>query len=463
MYRNNLLRSFSLGLFCVLVMAFATATFAQSKKDQRKAKAFIEQGDKAFKQKNYREAADAYGQAVVLVPTNPSGHFWKGYSHYSIKEYEQAESEFVLALNQGYKPIDVYKVRWYLFYDQKKYDAAVADIKKGLEVEPRNLDFQLGLGDIYFQQQALPESLQAYQQSLLIAPKDGDIYYYVARVHSAMGNVKDQGTSADEAIKNATKYVGESYYLLADSLDRQKNYGAAIDAYQKAIAGKPDIYQAYRNLAAIYQRQNRMANAIEISKKAILMFPGDGNLYTDVSWFYSLADRPEDAVAAAQSATKLLPEQYMGHTNLCRALNETKQYQQAIGACNNALRLNPKDGETNFYLGRANDFLKKTAEATRYYKLAVAGLVEFTKNNPDYADGFYLLGNAYFSDNQRDRAVETFRRCLELSPSFAKARSNLGTILVLQKNKAGAMEQYNNLLSQDPALAAKLKIEIDKL
>ena len=89
--------------------------------------------------------------------------------------------------------------------------------------------------------------------------------------------------------------------------------------------------------------------------------------------------------------------------------------------------------------------------------------MEFTKNNPDYADGFYLLGNAYFSDNQRDRAVETFRRCLELSPSFAKARSNLGTILVLQKNKAGAMEQYNNLLSQDPALAAKLKIEIDKL
>jgi len=463
MHRKKIFRPVLIGLFAALLIIGVGSTFAQSRNDKKKARAFIEQGDKAFRQKNFREAADAYGQAVVLVPKDSYGHFWKANSHYFLKEYDAAERAFVLAMNQGFKAVEIYKTRWYLYYDQKNFDAALVDVQKGIQVEPKNITLLLGLGDIYYQKKSYPEALEAFQKALLLTPKDGDIYYYIARVHTAMGSLKEQGTSADEAIKKNTKYVGEAYYLLADALDRQKNFNPSIDAYQRAIAAKPDTYQAYRNLANLYHRQNRLTEAIDLSKKALIAFPLDGGIYTDLSWFYSLADRPAEAVGAAQTATKILPNQSMGFTNLCRAFNETKQYQQAIVACNSALKLSPKDGETNFYLGRANDFLKRTDEATRFYKLAVVGLVEFTMNNPEYSDGFYLLGNAYFADNQRDRAVEAFRRSVELSPSFVKARSNLGTILVLQKNKAGAMEQYNYLLAQDPALAAKLKVEIDKL
>ncbi len=463
MHRKDLFNSVLIGLFSALLLFSAGSIFAQSKNDKKKAKTFVEQGDKAFRQRNYREAVNLYGQAVTLVPNDSYGHFWKANSHYSLKEYGEADREFALAMNQGFKPIEIYKIRWYLYYDQKDFEAALVDVQKGLQIEPKNMTLLLGLGDIYYRKGSFPEALQAFQKALLLTPKDGDIFYYIARVHTAMGNVKEQGTSADEAIKKNTKYVGESYYLLADSLDRQKNYGASIDAYQKSIAAKPDTYQAYRNLANVYKRQNRLTEAIDVSKRALNLFPLDGGIYTDLSWYYSLADRPSDAVGAAQAATKILPNEYMGFTNLCRAFNESKQYQQAIAACNTALKLNPKDGETNFYLGRASDFLKRTDEATRYYRVAVVGLLEFTRTNPDYSDGFYLLGNAYFADNHRDRAVQAFERCLQLSPSFAKARSNLGTILVLQKNKMKAMEQYNYLLAQDPVLAANLKVEIDKL
>ncbi len=158
-----------------------------------------------------------------------------------------------------------------------------------------------------------------------------------------------------------------------------------------------------------------------------------------------------------------MPKQSLAYTNLCRAYNDTKQYELAINACNNALRISPNDGETSFYLGRAYDLLGKSSEATRYYDQAVIGLVEFTKNNPDYSDGFYLLGNAYYADDQRDRAIESYRRCLELSPRFVKARYNLGLMYVKKKDKAGAMDQYNSLLALDQTWAVKLKSEIDKL
>ena len=449
-------------IFAIFAMC-TQLVFAQPRNAQRQARAFTEQGDKAFRQKNYREAADAYNQAIILVPTNPYGHYWKANALYSLKEYEEADRAFVLALNQGFKPIEIYRIRWYMYYDQKNYDAALSDIQKGLQIEPRNILFLRGLGEVQLLRNVLPESLEAYQKALLLAPRDGDIYYSIARVHSAMGNYKAQAASADEAIKRGTQYMGDTFYILADAYERDKNYPGAIDAYNKTISAKPDNKQAYRNLATLFQRQNRYTEAIDTLKKAIYVFPTDGDFYTDISWYYSLADRPAEAVSAAISATKLLPNAAMGFTNLCRALNETKQYQQAITACNTALRVNPKDGETNFYLGRASDLLGRTAEATRFYKLAVAGLVDFTKANPNHADGYYLLGNAYFSDNQRDRAVEAFRRTLEITPSFAKARYNLGRILVLLKNRTGAMEQYTLLLSLNGTLATTLKAEIDKL
>ena len=136
--------------------------------------------------------------------------------------------------------------------------------------------------------------------------------------------------------------------------------------------------------------------AVETMQKGIKEFPNDGTLYGNMSWFYSLAEESPEAIAAGQKAVELAPDQYMGYTNLCRAYNDMKLYQQAIKTCNDALKKQPGDGETNLYLGLAYDKLKQPAAAKDYFKKAIAGLNEFTRNNPDYSDGFYLLGNAYF-------------------------------------------------------------------
>src|SRR5690606_6023705 len=135
----------------------------------------------------------------------------------------------------------------------------------------------------------------------------------------------------------------------------------------------------------------------------------------------------------------------------------------AVGACNVALGINPDDGETNFYLGRAYSLLKRDDDAKQYYAKAIVGLERFTKANPEYSDGFYLLGNAYTGTKQYDKAAEAYKRCTELNPSFVKARFNLGLIYVFQNKKALATEQYQHLASLDQKFADDLKSAIDKM
>jgi tetratricopeptide (TPR) repeat protein len=199
-----------------------------------------------------------------------------------------------------------------------------------------------------------------------------------------------------------------------------------------------------------------------VTEKGLQAFPKDANLYTSLAWYYSLADRPKDAIIAAKSAINLAPEQSMAYTNLCRAYNDAKEYQLAITTCNNALRINPGDGESYLYMARAYELTKQTDKAADFYKKAIDGLLKFTKDNPDYSDGFYLLGNAYFALGRDDEAIGAYNKCLQLAPRFAKARYSLGfTYLIGKKDKPKAREQYNLLRPVDSNLAEKLRQAIE--
>lgn len=454
--------------YCLLFTAFSALSpevNAQDKKALKKARKLTDDGNKAFTQRNYKVAIDNYAQAIVIAPNLPEPHFWKGYAHYYLKEYEPALTEINRAEDLNFnKPVEIYKIRWFLNYDKKNYDEAFEDVKKGLQAEPSNLTLIVASGDLNRAKGNYADSITAYQRALQMKPNNGgDLHYFIALAHYNLGDTKAQGAAASEAIKGGTKFIGESYALIGDAFQKQREYPQAIEAYQRSLTAKEENYEVHRSLADIYRSQNKIDEAIEISKKALRLFPNDGNIYTDLSWYYSLSNRHEDAIQAAQAGIRFLPDQSLAYTNLCRAYNDLKNFQLAINSCNKALQISPNDGETNFYLGFAYQLSGKAAESPKFYKKAVTGLLEFTKNNPDYSDGFYLLGNAYFSDNQPQKAIEAYRRCLEISPRFSKARYNLGIIYVTKSEKPLALEQYNALLNLDKELAVKLKTEIDKL
>ena len=437
---------------------------AQPKKDRKRAEQLVRSAEKAYLQKNFRVAVDDYSAADKIVQITPQSRYKKAFAHYYLKEIDLAIAEFEMALTKGYKPpVEIYKVRWQLHSEKKNYDAAAEDIQRVLKAEPNNTDFILALADVSMAKGAYQEAADAYQKAILRSPNNGNLFYQLALARSKLGDFAGQASAAEEAVKKNTQYLAQSYVLIADARVVQKRYPEAIAAYERALKSKPDLDGAHLNLADLYRRENRINDAIEISKAGLREFPKNGKIFTDITWYYSLAGRTEDAIEAGRAATRLLPQEPLGYTNLCRAYNEGGKPEMAITTCNTALRLNPNDGETNFYLGRAYALLQKPLEADKYYKRAVTGLIEFTKNYPDYSDGFYLLGNAYAEDGQSAKAIEAYRKCLELSPRFAKAQFNIGIIQIGQKNKAGAIEQYNSLLNTDKVLAGKLKAEIDKL
>jgi tetratricopeptide (TPR) repeat protein len=456
------LLSFSF-LAVLLVLTSAADLNAQSKKDLKRAKDLYETGNRSFNQRNYRDAVEKYAESLALAPNEAPTHFWKGYAHYYLKEQDLALKELNTAFDKGYKPSDIYKVRWYVNYELRNVDAALADIQEAMKEDPNNATMLLAAGDIYYDRSEFQKALDYYNRAAAGSRISGDLYYKMARAYGSLGNYEGQLEAALNATKNGTRFVAESWALIADAYQREGKNLDAVNAYKKVLAANPDNVQTYRTMAELYRRDNRISDAIQILDDGLKRFPRNGTLYTDIGWYYSIADMNQQAVDASKAATMLLPKEYLGYTNLCRAYNDNRQPNLAVGACNVALGMNPDDGETNFYLGRAYSLLKREDDAKKYYEKAIVGLEKFTKANPDYSDGFYLLGNAYTGTRQYDRAVAAYKRCTELNPSFVKARFNLGLIYVFQNKKALATEQYHHLESLDQKFADDLKSAIDKM
>lgn len=463
MSRSVTLKLSFLALLVTFGAVFALPVDAQNRRQKNQSEQAVREGDKLAATKNYQGAIENYARAITIWQGNAYAHLQKGKAHYFLGEYDLAVPALDLALQNGSKPLEVYRVRWAAFEKLKRYDEALADVNNILKAEPSNGQFALAAAEINFGRGNYQESAAAYQKALLQSPNNADLYYWLAASKEKLGDVDGQAAAAEEAIKRNTQFRAESLVILGNARHAQKRTPEAIDAYSKALASRPDKVEAYRQLAELYRSQNRIDEAIEISKAGLRQHANNGDLYTDLTWFYSLAGRTEDAIAAGRSATQLLPKNAMGHTNLCRAYNEAKRPELAISSCNTALKLAPEDGETLFYLGRAQDELKNRAEAEKFYRRAVAGLITFTKNNPDYSDGYYLLGNAYAEVGENAKAIEAYNKCLELNPRFSKANFNIGIIRIIEKNKAAAMQQYNALLVIDKPLAERLKAEIDKL
>lgn len=429
-------------------------------KPNDKAKKLLAEGNKLFARKDYRGAVNKYAEAIVISPNYAEAHYWKGYAHYYLNEFNESAEELDTAFSQGYNSLEIYKIRWVVNFQKQNYDAALSDVEAGLVRDKKNVDFITGRSEILVRKGQYKEAIPALDETIKLNPNNGDLYYFLAVSYGKTGDFNKQASNANEAIKKATKYTSESYALMGDSMVAAGKPTEAIDAYKKALNVNPKMPEDFFiNVTRFYRSQNLLNEAIDLAQKGLKIHPQSSPLLVDLTWYYSLQDRVIEAVGAGEQAVRNAPNSAAAHTNLCRAYADRKtaaDYQKAARECNEALKLNPKDGETFFYLARINEALNKPALAADYYKKAISSLIDYTSSNPKDPDGFYLLGNSYVTAKQYDNAMEAYKKCIALSPNFVRANFNLGVVYILMNQMDDAKNQYKILLRLDKGYADKL-------
>lgn len=460
--RKTVFNLFVLAAVLLSFAVFPSETDGQSRRDRRRAEQFVIAGDQSFQQRNYDQAILNYARALALVPQYPLAHFKKGRAHFSLQQWAEAVRELGISLDQGFDAESVYALKWRAHFALKQLDEAMRDIQAAKRAAPDNDYFHIAEGQVLHEQRNFAGAVNAYQRAIDLGTKNRNVSYLMALSYNGLGNWQRQEELADKALKSATTMPDMAWFLLGDAQQRLRKYEDAVRSYENAKSVNPNLYGVYINLAESQRVLNRLREAIEVAREGLEKFPNDATLHINISWYYSLSDRNALAIQYAEKATELAPDQYLGYTNLCRAYNDTNQLDLAMQNCQKALQLRPGDGETSFYLGRTYQLKGDTDTAFDYYNKAVTGLEEFASENPNYADAYYLLGNAYSVTEQNPKAIRAYLTSLDIAPLFARSRFNLGLIYLREGDPAKAREQASALKGIDAQLAKRLQDVIDQ-
>jgi hypothetical protein len=91
----------------------------------------------------------------------------------------------------------------------------------------------------------------------------------------------------------------------------------------------------------------------------------------------------------------------------------------------------------------------QTFQRNKVWKESITVWVDVVSKNPDYAYGFFGLGNSQHERKDYGRAIECFNRAIALEPKFTKAYYNRGVSLYAAGNFQAASKDFLKTLQDD--------------
>ena len=220
--------------------------------------------------------------------------------------------------------------------------------------------------------------------------------------------------SKRQKIERYSSYLKGLLYLEANQ------YSEGLDNLNKALALDPDSIHLRLRIATALIRLERIDEAEEILNEAKRLDPDNLDISLALIFVYSYSQR--DAELEAEY------ERFLKH----------------------AYESKPEDVGISEYLAQFYFYKKKPQEAIKIYEAIL-------EDDPKHIEAYFWLGYLYSDIENRDKAVDTWKKGLEIDPSFAPILNSLGYTYAQEGiNLSQAESMIKKALEKEPNNGAYL-------
>lgn len=412
--------------------------------------------------------------AITLEPENVNAHIYSGYFQSLNGNYEEAEKEFRLAVqnagkNSARPRLFLSKV---LFSRIKNKHSSVKDVMNflyyflsgsmmimwdcpSLKMFCKFLanDFSVfsykTLGEAFEKMKLFPSALEAYSKGLektsqgnLFYQKMGDLSLECNDIEASLECYKKayeiNPNDREVLIKLAT--INQTYY--------PENVDITIDYYNSLLEFGIDLDKIYYELGHLYLNKSDKIHAVTAFKLAQELNPENPYYNNSLAYAYIKAELYDDAIEYYQLAIKLNPDAEWTSI-VCHALGaiyaEVKNNFDAAEATFNAgMVLDPKNVDIQLSLGDLYMAQGDLDKAIKTYCDAIA--VE-----PDNYLTYAKTGLALWEKDYLEESIVAFHKSIELNPEFEIAQNNLGVVyLDGMGDPKESVEYFKNAININP-------------
>ncbi|MHC4294563.1 MAG: tetratricopeptide repeat protein [Planctomycetota bacterium] len=284
-------------------------------------------------------------------------------------------------------------MRGTLLADSGDLEAALAELNKAIENDPKLSLAHNAAGDIYRKQEQWEFARISYENACRTDPYAFLPHYHLALTYQTLAHMSRTAGQIEE------------YLLLA------------VRVYLRAITLEPEDFEANLNIAACYFQLGKFELAEQYCKSAIAVNPRDPNAYSNLGVIYDSQDRFYDAIRAYKTSLEIDTHQPKLLLNLGITYMRQNRLKRAINAFNLSITEEPCDPAAWEQVGSCHYRLGEYDEALSAYSSAIS-------LNGDSAAAHRGLGVVYMSQfllNQRnlelrDKGLAAWHTSLEIKP-----------------------------------------------
>jgi tetratricopeptide (TPR) repeat protein len=259
--------------------------------------------------------------------------------------------------------------------------------------------------EAYFNEGKLLQSIDSYQQAIIVRPDDPTTHVALARVQVWAGQYEEAETSAGSALlldgNNAL-----AHGVLAWAQDFQGEYLEAQSNIQRALELDNQNALLYAYYVEILVDANlngvgpvdAIQTAIENSQKAISLNPNLIETHRARGYLLEATGNYAEAIGEYQAAIAINGKIADLHLSLGNNFRNLATYDQAVKEFTAANALNPEDPIPDLYLSRTYATIGEFGKARQYAESAV-------ENDPSDANLHGNFGVMLFSDSYWNEAV----------------------------------------------------------
>ncbi len=247
-------------------------------------------------QKQYAEAAKAFQNALDVDPSNSDALNGLMNTYLLQKQVDKAIDAAQAQIAKVPSNSNFYDLLGTALFNYKKdYKAAETALRKATELDKKNSDALLKLGQALNAQGSTDQAIATFQQSLNDNPNE--ISFYI---------------------------------LLGELYEGQKNWDMAKQMYQKALQLQPENPIASNNLAYVMlQTGGNVDVAISLAQTARRLMPDNPNAADTLGWAYYQKGLYPTAIDLFKEALKKMPNDPTFQDHLKKAEQQRQQQQQS--------------------------------------------------------------------------------------------------------------------------------------
>ncbi len=257
-----------------------------------------------------------------------------------------------------------------IYLEKDNINQAYADASKAVSLDSSKMDYLLLLADVSFRGLQVRKSVETYEKCLRLDPKNLEANLKLAEIYLYIKGYAKSIMYANEAMKIDQKLT-KPYFLKGFVYKESGDTAKALSSFETVVDLEPENYDAHIQLGNLYAAMHNKI-ALQYYGNAISLRPRSTEALYNRGLFLQNIGELNKAIGDYKVILKLDPKYTDAHYNIGYiALVHQKDYLKAIEQFSEAIRLNKDYVEAYYNRGLAHEFKGEIKEALADYHKAL--------------------------------------------------------------------------------------------